>query len=165
MVEAPTLHRALLALIVLGLALSIYAALEVWVAGLSSACSVNSVISCSQVLRSGHTSFPPGTFIPDWAWGVGGFLALLVIDVALLQTYDVRLLWAVVVLSALGVVVAVSLGYIEVFVIHAICPVCVSTYAAGVGVFVISAYLLKMRRAADLDLRSATEPSSGTPST
>jgi uncharacterized membrane protein len=145
MVDARILHRALLAVILLGLALSLYAAFEVTDPALSNACSVNSYVSCGTVLRSGDTTFPPGSGVPDWSWGVGGFLALLALDLPLIRTYDPRLLRGVLLLSACGLALAAIFAYEEVWVIHALCPICLGAYLSGVGVVALSGALVRMR--------------------
>jgi uncharacterized membrane protein len=153
MVDARILHRALLATILIGLAFSLYAGFEVIDPALTNACSVNSYVSCGAVLSSGDTTFPPGSAIQDWYWGVGGFLALLVLDIALIRTYDPRLLRGVFVLSVLGLLLAAAFAYEEVFVIHALCPICVGSYLSGAGVVALSGTLLRIRR------RGPDEPS------
>lgn len=146
MVDARVLHRALLAVILIGLAFSLYAGFEVADSALTSACSVNSYVSCGTVLHSGDTTFPPGSEVQDWYWGVGGFVALLALDIPLLRTYDARLLQAVFVLSVLGLVVAGIFAYIELFVIHALCPICLGAYISGAGVVALAGVLLNIRR-------------------
>lgn len=157
MVDARILHRALLAMILLGLSFSLYAGFEVTDPALTNACSVNSYVSCGAVLHSGDTSFPPGTGVSDWWWGVGGFLALLALDLPLLRTYDPRLLSAVLALSALGVALAGAFAYEELFVIHALCPICLGAYLSGVGVLALAVALVRMRRR---DLEEENGPTS-----
>jgi uncharacterized membrane protein len=162
-VDARVLHRALLASIVVGLAFSAYAAFEVSRPALQDACSVNSFVSCGSVLHSGHTTFPPGTGIEDWWWGVGGFLALLLLDIPLLRTYDIRLLRGVFALSVVGLVLAAIFGYIELFVIGALCPVCLGAYFSGAGAVAASGQLLRMRGRADVEEETTapTQPRPG----
>jgi uncharacterized membrane protein len=147
MVEAPVLHRVLLASIVLGLGFSVYAALEVVDPSLSAACSIYRTVSCGTVLHSGYTTFPLGSAIPDWLWGVAGFVALLALDVPLLRTYHLRYLQAIFGLSIAGVGLAAVFAGVEAFLIHALCPICLGAYLSGVGVLVSSGWLLRLRRA------------------
>jgi uncharacterized membrane protein len=164
MADARQLHRALLAFIVLGLGFSLYAGFEALDPALSSVCSVNGFVSCGVVLRSGDTTFPPGTPLSDWAWGVAGFVALLALDVPLLRTYSPRLLTAVTGLAAAGVALAVVFAYIELAIIHALCPVCLGAYFSGVGVLACALTLQRIRRAeSDSDSPPRSEPVTGLP--
>src|SRR5208282_5437284 len=60
----------------LGLLVAIFSAAEFYNASLRGICSINSFFSCALVDESGRTS----TFwIPDYAWGIGGFVAILLV--------------------------------------------------------------------------------------
>ncbi len=146
MADAKVVHRLLLFLILVGLAFSLYATLETLDPALQATCSVNSYLSCQAVDSSGFTHTGP---IPDWAIGVGGFLLLLLLDLALLRTFEVRWLNAVTVVAALGVVTAVYLGSIELFVIKAICPICLGAYLSGVAVLLVALWLRRIRASAE----------------
>jgi uncharacterized membrane protein len=138
-VKAESVHAALLLFVVAGLGLAVFASLETYIPALQSACSVSVFFSCSKVDQSGHTSIG---LVPDWAIGVSGFLVLLGLDVPLYRTWRRDLLKGVVVVSALGLVVSAYLAYVELAIIHALCPVCFSTYVADGLVFALSAWLL-----------------------
>lgn len=158
MVDARILHRALLAAIVVGLGFSVYAAFEVADPALTSACSVNSYVSCGAVLNSGDTTFPPGSGVQDWLWGVAGFVALLALDIPLLRSYDPRLLGAVFALSLAGVGLAGAFAYQELVVIRALCPICIGAYLSGVGVLAISGRLLWLRTRRDEESDGPVDP-------
>jgi uncharacterized membrane protein len=156
--DAALVHRALLACLVAGLAFSAYAALEAANPTLTDVCSVNGYVSCGKVLGSGHTTFPPGSSFPDWAWGVGGFVAMLALDIPLLRTYDKRLLVAVFALALVGLGMAAVFGYIEVAVIGALCPVCIGAYLSDLGAVVSAGVLLRLRAATDAEAAGARAP-------
>ncbi|HYM40357.1 MAG TPA: vitamin K epoxide reductase family protein [Thermoplasmata archaeon] len=145
MADARVLHRLVLAFILAGLALSLYATAESLNPALQGSCTVNAFLSCAAVQQSGLTTLGP---VPDWALGTGGFALLLALDVLLIRTYESRWLLAVLFVAALGLGVAVVLGYIELALIHALCPVCLGTYVADLGAFSGALALLRLRRAA-----------------
>lgn len=160
MADARVLHRLLLAFVVAGLALSVYATAESLDPALQSSCTVNAFLSCAAVQQSGLTTLGP---VPDWAVGVGGFVLLLVLDVALLRTYERRWLLAVLAVSAAGLAVAAVLAYIELALIHALCPVCLGTYVADLGVFLLAFAILRLRREATASSETSSAGSSDGP--
>ncbi|HKS59779.1 MAG TPA: vitamin K epoxide reductase family protein [Thermoplasmata archaeon] len=145
MVQAPALHRILLLVLVAGLAVSSYAAFEVLQPALQGVCTVNAFFSCSAVDRSGLTSIGP---VPDWLIGVGGFAAMLLLDVLLVRSYSARLLQAITLLALAGLAVSGYLAYVELGLIHALCPVCVAAYAADAGALAVCLMLWRLRRTA-----------------
>jgi uncharacterized membrane protein len=152
---APTLHRVLLVVILIGLGLAIYAAVES-IDTSSQVCNVNSVVSCGKVDSSHYTTVGP---VHDYWIGIAGFAILLALDIPLLLTYDVRYLYGILGFAGLGLAFAVGFGAIEVFLIHALCPVCFGTYLADAGVLAAALGLLRMRRSAAA--RSATDAAVG----
>ncbi|MHB8351550.1 MAG: vitamin K epoxide reductase family protein [Thermoplasmata archaeon] len=155
MVDARTLHRALFLAILVGLAFSLYASFEVLDPALQSSCSVTPYFSCRAVDESGVTHLGP---LPDWSVGLGGFLLLLALDLPLLTSYDPRLLNGVVAVSAVGAVVALGLGYVELGVIRALCPVCLGAYLSDAAVLLLALALVRMRRGSIPDLPAADPP-------
>ena len=125
--RAETLHQVILAAVLAGLGLSLYAGYETVNAAAANVCSVNGVISCSKVLESGKTMT---LGVQDWILGAAGFILLLAVDIPLYRSWDRRLLTLLLGLAAVGMLVAVYLAIIEVTQIGALCPVCVSSYAA-----------------------------------
>ena len=142
MVDARTLHRALLLAIVAGLAFSLYATFEVLDPALQHTCSITGYFSCQAVDQSGFTHLGP---VPDWSVGLGGFLLLLGLDLPLLATYDRRLLHAVVAVAAAGAAVAVGLAYVELEIIRAFCPICLGAYLSDAAVLLIAVALVRAR--------------------
>lgn len=126
----------------LGLILSLFAAAEVLDPALQSICSINSFYSCGAVTRSGLTST---LGIPDYLWGIGGFVLILIVaGLAERNRDDPRYTYALLGLTTLGVALAFYLLYVELALIHALCPVCVSAYFFG-GVAWVGAIELARR--------------------
>ncbi len=159
MADARVLHRLLLAFVVAGLALSLYATAESLDPALQSSCTVNAFLSCAAVQQSGLTTLGP---VPDWALGVGGFSMLLVLDVLLIRTYETHWLLAVLAVGALGLAIAAVLAYIELAVIHALCPVCLGTYVADAGALLTAVGLLHLRRHPARSLTDESPPEEST---
>jgi uncharacterized membrane protein len=113
----------------IGLIASIYAALEVYYASLTAVCSVNKYVSCGAVASSGKTST---LGIPDAAWGIAGFVLILALAVlAERRRRDARVAYVLLLVTTAGVALAFYFLYVEVVVIGALCPVCVSAYLCG----------------------------------
>jgi uncharacterized membrane protein len=142
----------------LGLITSVYAAAEVYDAALSKACSFNGVVSCNIILESGKTSI---LGIPDWAFGVGGFVLILVVGGwAEYYRRDPRVTYGLLGVTSLGVALAAYLLYVEVFEIGGICPVCVSSYFFGVLAWVGAVGLARRAyRRSHRDLAETPAPS------
>ena len=92
---------------------------------------MNSVVSCGKVALSGDTAI---LGIPYWSIGIGGFVAMLAIDVPLYLSWRWELLVALTALSVLGAVAALYFIYQEVAVIGAICPICTGAHACDFAV-------------------------------
>jgi uncharacterized membrane protein len=126
----------------IGLILSIFAGAEVYDASLSGLCSVNSYVSCGAVLTSGRTTL---LGLPDFTWGIGGFVVILVIaGLAERAPTDRGWAYALLFVTTAGVAVALYLLSVETVLIHALCPVCVGSYLMG-GVAWVGAIALVRR--------------------
>lgn len=141
--DARNLHALLPVAIIVGLALSVYAAYESVNSAAQSACSVNGFVSCSKVAQSAYSST---LGIPDYWAGIAGFLAMFVIDLPLLRTYKPVWLRALFGLSALGLIGSAYLAYVELAVIHALCLVCTGAYLANLIVFLGAFALVRQAR-------------------
>ena len=97
--------------------------------------------------------------------GVGGFVrASRPRHSVVTRSWRRDLLQGVVAVSGIGLVVAVYLGYVELAVIHALCPVCFSTYLMDGVVFLLSLWLLLSGRGADAnDEDDPPKPDSSVP--
>jgi uncharacterized membrane protein len=142
----------------LGLLAALFAAAEVYDSALTKICSFGSKVSCGAVATSGKT-FTLG--VPDWAWGVAGFVVILVLaGLAEQRSKDSRIAYLLLAVTTAGVALAVYLLYVEAVEIGAICPVCVSAYLFG---FVAWAGAVGLARKAYR--RDHREPEKATPAT
>jgi len=153
--RAETVHALVLLGSIAGLAFSIFAWVESVVPSLQGACSVNAFISCSKVDQSGLTTT---LGVQDYAWGIAGFLLLLALDVPLYRTWKPSWLRALALVSLAGGLFSVYLGYLELGVIHALCPVCLGAYLCNALVLAGSLYLVRLGRAS-----AGTGPGDGEP--
>ncbi|MGI0054475.1 MAG: vitamin K epoxide reductase family protein [Thermoplasmata archaeon] len=113
----------------IGILLSLFAAAELFDAALSQICSFGGYVSCSAVANSGRTTF---AFLPDWLWGLGGFVAIIAVNALGEQRpHDERYSYALLVLTTAGIAVALYFLYVEVGVIGALCLVCATAYGMG----------------------------------
>jgi uncharacterized membrane protein len=113
----------------LGLVVSLFAAAEFFDAALRSICSVSAFFSCSAVDQSGRTST---LGVPDWAWGVFGFVAILGVGgLAERRPTSTGWAWGLVGLTSAGVALSLYLLYVELALIGALCLVCASAYVLG----------------------------------
>lgn len=144
-------HRQAVALLALvGLMLSVY--LTMYHYGLVGALACGASASCDKVQASRYAVF---LGLPVAAYGVGGYLALLVVALAGLQdrfagsVMPTRML---ALLSGLGAGFTAWLKYLEVFRIHAICRWCVVSAVIITLIFAIS--LLSLRTPPSAEPRS-----------
>jgi uncharacterized membrane protein len=126
----------------IGLLVAIFAAAEFFDASLRGICSINSFFSCALVDESGRTST---LGIPDYLWGIGGFVAILVVA-GLAERWDDDPRWAygLVLLTSAGVALAFYFLYVELAEIHALCVVCAADYVFG-GIAWVGAVALAVR--------------------
>lgn len=142
----------------LGLLVSVFAAAEFYQASLRSVCSINSFFSCSLVDQSGKTST---LGVPDYLWGVGGFVAILIIaGIAERRPTDLRASVALLVLTTGGVALSMYFLYVELVEINALCLVCATAYLFGVVAWAGSISLVGRTRASPpAPAEPRTEPS------
>jgi uncharacterized membrane protein len=129
----------------IGVIVAIFAAAEFFEASLRSLCSLNTFFSCSAVDQSGRTTT---LGVPDYAWGIGGFLAILVVaGLAESRADDPRWTLALLGVTTAGVALSVYLLYVELALIHALCIVCASAYVFGVIAWLGAIALVRATRA------------------
>ncbi|MCI4349053.1 MAG: vitamin K epoxide reductase family protein [Thermoplasmata archaeon] len=126
--RAETLHAIVLLALVGGLGLSIFAAYETLYPSAQSVCNINPFFSCSKVDSSAYSKT---LGVPDWAIGIAGFVLLLALDVPLYRTWRRDLLLGLTLVSVFGVVISAYFAYVELAIIRAFCPVCLSAYLAN----------------------------------
>ncbi len=158
--RAESLHALILLAAIVGVGIAGFALAETVDPALQHDCSVNVFFSCSKVDQSGQTTI---LGIPDWSIGLGGFLLLLAIDLPLYATWRPTLLYALTAVAAIGVGVSVYLGYVELFRINALCPVCLSAYLSDFIVFAGGLALVRKARARDPDAEGASTGKSAPP--
>ena len=125
----------------IGLLVAIFAAAEFYTASLRSACTINQFFSCATVDRSGLTST---LGVPDYLWGILGFLALLVVaGVAEKRPTDVRPAYLLTLLATGAVGLSAYFLYVQLAEIHALCLVCATAETFGVILWVGSIALLR----------------------
>lgn len=109
----------------MGIADAILTALEYTGSGLGH-CTINQVVNCQTVISSGHTSIAG---IPFWVAGVIWFPLLLILGLVLSKGGTWRLRGEILLpVLMIGNLFTVYLWYLELGVIGAICPYCVSLY-------------------------------------
>ncbi|MFY9717926.1 MAG: vitamin K epoxide reductase family protein [Thermoplasmata archaeon] len=144
----------------LGLVVALFATAEYYDVALRAVCSINAFFSCAAVDSSGKTSTLQ---IPDYAWGVLGFVAILVVGgMAEDRSDDDRWAYGLVVLTTAGVGLSGYLLYVELVEIHALCLVCASDYVL-VGIAWLGAIALAVRTRRGT-LRDPPDEASATPS-
>ncbi len=103
-----------------------------------SFCDVSERISCTQVYASRFSTFRG---VPVAVFGALGFAAAALLSIAgLTARQDVResMPGYLFVLSTLSLAVVLYLGYASFFVLKAVCILCLATYAAVIGLFLVS---------------------------
>jgi uncharacterized membrane protein len=126
------LSKAFLVLAAIGIAVSIYHAYDEitnYSSPLSRSCDINNFWSCTNVFDSGHTTFPPGSYgISLWVYGVVWFPLMLVLGYWFIKKRGSLRAEVMLPLLMVGNIFTLYLWYLELGVIHALCPVCISLY-------------------------------------
>lgn len=113
----------------IGMVIAIFAAAELLDTALRTVCSYNAFFSCAAVDASGRTTF---LWVPDWAWGVAGFIGILALNaVAERRPDDTLAAYGLLALTSAGVGLALYFLYVELALINALCVVCFAAYLAG----------------------------------
>jgi uncharacterized membrane protein len=113
----------------IGLIISIFSALEFYEASLRSLCTYSAFFSCGAVDTSGHTT----TFgVPDYLWGIGGFLLILVLA-GIAESRPSRRAWPnlLALVTVFGVAFSAYFLYVQLAVIGALCVICLSADLFG----------------------------------
>ncbi len=143
----------------LGLLVSIFAAVEYFEASLRGVCSINQFFSCAVVDESGRTTT---LGIPDYLWGIGGYLALMIVaGLAERRPRDVRPAYALTLLATGAVALSAYFIYVQLAEIHALCVVCASAETLGgvlwLGSIALALHTARDARAADLPDAASTD--------
>ncbi len=122
-------------LAVFGIADAAYLTYQWYEAATASWCDLNSYFSCSRVRAS---AFAAVGGIPTATVGVAGFLILLVLVVLAFRGAEMLGPWSVdrwlLVFTSIGGLLGLALTLIEIFVIQAICILCVIGFGLDLGV-------------------------------
>ena len=112
-----------------GLIVSIFAALEYYEGSLRRLCTISSFFSCATVDVSGRTTT---LGLPDFLWGVGGFVLILVVaGLAERWPRDRRYAYALLGVTTLGVAFSLYFLYVQLVEIGALCVVCATADVFG----------------------------------
>jgi uncharacterized membrane protein len=138
--------KIIIALSVIGIAISGYL-LYTKITGYQSFCDFSPEVSCDAVNQSPYSEFPANSGIPISGLGIAAFLIFLTPAALLLRSrkakniisglgkvrmYELMFLW-----GAFSLLFYVYLTYLELYVIYAICPLCVVTFIITIGIFLL----------------------------
>lgn len=121
-------------LAIFGVFLSIYLLVEQLFTPTFRPCTINSVVNCDAII-DGPVAKTLG--IPTPLYGLVGYIVIFI--AAMLRRTKLLLGMA-----TFGLVFCLSIGYIELFRLHVVCPVCIGCQTVMIGVFILS---LKVKRA------------------
>jgi uncharacterized membrane protein len=122
------LTAAYLVVAAVGIGLAIYVTIDYLTQNFNS-CNINQVFNCGGVYQSGHTSL---FGIPFYLMGLAWFPALFAIGI-FTSRLGKRSVSSEILLPILmvGNIFTIYLWYLELAVIHIICPLCVSLYVVN----------------------------------
>lgn len=92
----------------------------------SQVCDINNFLSCRNVFDSGYTTFAG---ISLWVYGIVWFPLILVVAYWFIRKKGRVNAYVMLPLLMVGNAFTVYLWYLELGVIHALCPVCISLYS------------------------------------
>ncbi|MDA4130879.1 MAG: vitamin K epoxide reductase family protein [Thaumarchaeota archaeon] len=125
---------------VIGIIDAAYTAYEYATGSFSGVCSVSREINCIDVFRSGHTSI---FGIPFYVFGLIWFPLLLILGLALTDRTKLPLRSDILLpILLVGNIFTIYLWYLELDVIGAICPLCVSLYVLNYALTGLAIYEL-----------------------
>ncbi len=129
----------------LGIADSTYALKQHYAAPLTSSCDVNETISCTAVNQSSYSDVAG---IPVAAAGMAGYALLAFLAGAILSGRGPAPIWRTLLLLASLAALAVSLAltYVEIFVLGAICPLCVTSLALVIVITLLTLIIVTKKR-------------------
>jgi len=103
-------------------------------------CNVNSVVSCLSVFQSGYTKFPPGQYgVSMFVYGLIWFPLMLALGYWFGRRSGTLNSEVMVPVLMVGNLFTVYLWYLEISVIHAYCPFCISMYVLNYVMTVLAA--------------------------
>jgi uncharacterized membrane protein len=135
------LTKSFLALAAIGIPVAIYHAYDEitnFSAPGTTLCNINNFFSCGSVFKSGYTTFPPQGGLSLFVYGLVWFPLLLALALWYSRRPGGMNATLMVPLLMVGNLFTLYLWYLELGVIHALCPVCVSLYCLNYAMTAIS---------------------------
>jgi len=137
------LTRAFMVLAAVGIVVAIYHGYDevtAYSAPGTGVCNVNSVVSCLSVFQSGYTKFPPGQYgVSMFVYGLIWFPLMLALGYWFGRRSGTLNSEVMVPVLMVGNLFTVYLWYLEISVIHAYCPFCISMYVLNYVMTVLAA--------------------------
>ena len=125
------LSRSFLALAAVGIPIAIYHGYDEitnYSAPGTTVCNINSFLSCGTVFQSGYTTFPPHGGLSMFVYGLIWFPLMLALGLWFTRRKGGINGVVMVPILMVGNIFTLYLWYLELGVIHALCPVCISMY-------------------------------------
>jgi len=137
------LTKAFIGLASIGIAVAIfhgYDEVTAYSSPLSNACNINSFLSCTSVFTSGFTKFPPGQYgLSLYVYGLVWFPLMLILGYWFGRRGGTLSGEVLLPLLMVGNIFTLYLWYLELGVIHAVCPVCISLYVLNYAMTALAA--------------------------
>lgn len=112
-------------LAVLGIADSGYALSQHYAAPETSSCDINETISCTAINQSEYSVF---LGVPVAGLGMAGYALIGGLAAAIMLRFRERFVaWLLLLVSIAALVFSLWLSWIEVFILKAVCPLCVTS--------------------------------------
>lgn len=142
------LYRWIIFLSLLGVLLSGYSLYAHYSPTPSTICNFSETFSCDAVNKSEYAEI---VGIPVALVGLGGYVLLAVLALNILRgkSFQKDLFW----FSLIGFVFSLYLTYLEAFVIHAWCPVCLLSQITILIIVVLSFIGIKRRSVSIMDIK------------
>ena len=136
------LTKSFILLAAVGIAVAIYHGYDevtAYSAPGTGICNINNVFSCASVFNSGYTKFPPGPYGVDlYIYGLIWFPLMLLLGVRFGRKTGTLSGEVMVPVLMVGNMFTLYLWYLEIAVIHAYCPVCISMYVLNYAMTALS---------------------------
>lgn len=124
---------AILILSILGVALSAYALVLHYGTG-ESACDFSAYLNCDVVNRGAYSEIAG---IPVAVFGILGYLAIGIAAIVRMRSRPIAR-YDLLILSIGGFAFSLYLTYLELFVIYALCPVCVASAVVITAIWILA---------------------------
>ena len=136
------LSKAFVALAVVGIVIALYHSydeISAYTAPLSTVCNYNSFVSCGSVFASGDVTFPPGAYgIPLYIYGLVWFPLMVVLGLWFGMKRGSLYGEVLFPMLMVGNLFTIYLWYVELGVVHALCPVCIGMYVLNYAMTIVA---------------------------